>query len=96
MYLNHNSMAGRRRDARYGLSAPLEGSFRVTRNVVIEHREGRELCVISDAPETIGQRWTFGADATSHDAVTVRLEECRSITVDGQPKYRLRFAVVSG
>ncbi len=80
-----------RRDQRYLLSSPWEGTLRIPGNVVIERHdeEQNELSVISSAParreemltlDVSGQRWN------------VRVVDSKPMLVDGI-RHRLRLAV---
>lgn len=88
-------MSGRRRDTRYGLSAPCEGSFLFVQDVVVERLAGNEVYALGDGPEAIGMEMTLDVP-TSGDATDtkVRLAECTPVVVDGVMRYRLRFAVI--
>ena len=81
-----------RRDQRYLLSSPWDGTLRVPGNVVIERHdeEQNELSVISSAParreemltlDVSGQRWN------------VRVVDSKPMLVDGVVRHRLRLAV---
>jgi hypothetical protein len=81
-----------RRDQRYLLSSPWEGTLRIRGDVVIErhHEEQNELSVISAVParreemltlDVSGQRWH------------VRVVDSRPMLVDGVVRHRLRLSV---
>ena len=81
-----------RRDQRYLLSTPWEGTLRIPGDVVIErHDEAQnELSVISGVParreemltlDISGQRWN------------VRVVDSKPMLVDGVVRHRLRLAV---
>ena len=81
-----------RRDQRYLLSSPWEGTLRIPGDVVIERHdeEQNELSVISSAParreemltlDVSGQRWN------------VRVVDSKPMLVDGVVRHRLRLAV---
>jgi hypothetical protein len=88
-------MSGRRRDTRYGLAVPCEGSFLFVQDVVVERLEGEAVYALGDGPEAIGIEMTLDVSGGADGADTrVRLEECTPVVVDGVMRYRLRFAII--
>jgi hypothetical protein len=84
-----------RRDQRYVLSSPWEGTLRVPGEVVIERHDEtqNELWVLSGAPAHREELLTldFSQPGTSFN---VRVIECWPVLVDGLVRHRLRLAVV--
>jgi hypothetical protein len=84
-----------RRDTRYLLSRPWEGTLRVPGDVVIERHD-----------EEQGELWVVSALSVRRDELlsldlpgparryTVRVVESRPVLVDGSVRHRLRLAVV--
>ena len=88
-------MPARRRDPRYQLSKPFEGTFLFFQEVDIERRDDREVSVLSDAPILSGQNIRLdvpGSGAPS--AVHVQVAESTPIVVDGRMRYRLRLGIL--
>jgi hypothetical protein len=84
-----------RRDQRYVLSSPWEGTLRVPGEVVIErHDENqKELWVLSGTPAHREERLTLDLSQLG-ESLNVRVVESRPVLVDGLVRHRLRLAVV--
>jgi hypothetical protein len=84
-----------RRDQRYLLSSPWEGTFRVPGEVVIERHDeaNKELWVLSGVPAHREERLTLDLAPPSASLI-VRVIESRPVLVDGLVRHRLRLAVV--
>ena len=87
-----------RRDTRYLLARPWEGTLRVPGDVIVERRddEQQELWVLSSTPAHREERLRldFPATATGVASLTVRVIESRPVLADGVVRHRLRLAVV--
>jgi hypothetical protein len=88
-------MRRRRRDPRYLLASPWEGTLRIPGEVVIERRDDErdELWVISSAPAHCEELLTL--DVSGPEILTVRVVESRPVLVDGGIRHRLRLSIVS-
>jgi hypothetical protein len=85
-----------RRDTRYLLSRPWEGSLRIPGDVVVErHDEGQnELWVVSSAPVHREERLRL--DLSGQDrSLAVRVVESSPVLIDGVVRHRLRLAIVA-
>jgi hypothetical protein len=85
-----------RRDQRYLLSSPWEGTLRVPGEVVIERHDEdlKELWVLSGAPAHREERLTLDL-AQPGTSLSVRVVESQPVLVDGTVRHRLRLAVVT-
>jgi hypothetical protein len=84
-----------RRDQRYLLATPWEGTLRVPGEVVVERHDEvqKELWVLSGVPAHREERLTL--DLTDPgQSLSVRVVESRPVLVDGVVRHRLRLAVV--
>ena len=90
-------MPGRRRDQRFTLSVPWEGSLRVPADVVIEQYGEKEVSVMSTAPAHRDEMLTLD-ETGSEPPVTmnVRVTSSVPVLVDGVVRHRLRLAIVDG
>lgn len=90
-------MPGRRRDQRFTLSVPWEGSLRVPADVVIEQYGEKEVSVMSTAPAHRDEMLTLD-ETGSESPVTmnVRVTSSVPVLVDGVVRHRLRLAIVDG
>ena len=90
-------MPGRRRDQRFTLSVPWEGSLRVPADVVIEQYGEKEVSVMSTAPAHRDEMLTLD-ETGSEPTVTmnVRVTSSVPVLVDGVVRHRLRLAIVDG
>ena len=88
-------MRRRRRDPRYLLTSPWEGTLRIPGEVVIERRDDDhdELWVLSSAPAHCEELLTL--DVSGPETLTVRVVESRPVLVDGSMRHRLRLAILS-
>jgi hypothetical protein len=84
-----------RRDQRYLLSSPWEGTLRVPGEVVIErHNEAeKELWVLSGAPAHREEVLTLDL-STPGESLSVRVVDSRPVLIDGSVRHRLRLVVV--
>jgi hypothetical protein len=90
-------MTGRRRSIRYACAVPHEGELRVAYDVIVESRSEREVVAWSDAPQVRGQALTLELGLSEPaDGVSARVVECEPIVVEGNLRYRLRFAIEAG
>lgn len=84
-----------RRDTRYMLSRPWEGTLRIPGDVVIERHDEtqQELWVMSSLSVRRDELLTL--DLTMPDrSLTVRVIESRPVLIDGTVRHRLRLAIV--
>ena len=88
-------MRRRRRDPRYLLASPWEGTLRVPGDVVIErHDDARgQLWVLSAHPARREEVLTL--DVSGPGTLKVRVVESRPVLVDGGIRHRLRLAILS-
>jgi hypothetical protein len=84
-----------RRDQRYLLSSPWEGTLRVPGEVVIERRDEtqRELWVLSGVPAHREELLTLDL-SRPEESLSVRVVESRPVLIDGSVRHRLRLAIV--
>ena len=88
-------MRRRRRDPRYLLASPWEGTLRIPGEVVIERRDDErdELWVLSGVPAHREELLTL--DVAGPKTLTVRVVESRPVLIDGDVRHRLRLAIVA-
>ncbi len=88
-------LLGRRRDPRYRLSKPFEGSFLFFQEVDVERRDDREVSVLSDGPIRSGQNLRLDlVGAGPRSTVQVQVAESTAIIADGSVRYRLRLGIL--
>jgi len=82
-----------RRDARYVLSRPWEGTLRIPGDVVVErHDEAlNELWVVSTSPAHREEQLRLDL---SGQPLAVRVIESNPVLLDGVVRHRLRLAIV--
>lgn len=88
-------MRGTRRDPRFALSVPWEGSLRVPGDVIVEQYSGDEVCVVSASPTRVDEMLTL--DLTGQGPATtlnVRVVASTPVLLDGSIRHRLRLAIV--
>ena len=88
-------MRGTRRDPRFALSVPWEGSLRVPGDVTVESYNEDEIWVVSTTPARIDELLTL--DLTSSGPVvtlTVRVVDSTPVLTDGVVRHGLRLAIV--
>ncbi len=85
-----------RRDMRYVLSAPWEGTLRIPGDVVIERHDEdlKELWVVSSTPAHREEMLTLDLARPARSLI-VRVVESRPVLVEGLVRHRLRLAIVS-
>jgi len=88
-----------RRDPRYLVSRPWEGTLRIPGDVVVERHDEdqKELWVVSTAPAHREERLTLdlsGYLSTRGPSLTVRVVESRPVLMDGVVRHRLRLAII--
>jgi hypothetical protein len=88
-------MRGKRRDARFLLSNPLEGSLRVPGDVIVERYADDEVWVISATPVRMNEELTLDLTGAG-SALTIRVRVVDSVPVlyDGTVRHGLRLAVL--
>jgi hypothetical protein len=88
-------MRGRRRDQRFVLSVPWEGTLRLPVDVIIESVGSQELSVLSTIPAHRNEVFTLDAlDASPSDSKRVRVKESIPVLIDGTVRHRLRLAII--
>lgn len=88
-------MDGRRRDMRYRLSKPVQGTFVCFQAIDIEARDEREFRVVSDTPLRRGERMRLELIAKKgRSIVSVRVADSVPTIVDGNVRYRVRLGIV--
>ena len=89
-------MRGKRRDPRFALTVPLEGSLRVPDDVIVERRSESEVWVVTAHPARVDEVMTLDiAGPESPVTVQVRVVESVPVMVDGVVRHGLRLAIVS-
>jgi hypothetical protein len=88
-------MRGKRRDLRFVLSNPLQGSLRMPADVVVERYADDEVWVVSTSPARVDEELTLDLTG-SGPALTVRVRVVDSVPVlfDGMVRHGLRLAVL--
>jgi len=88
-------MRGRRRDPRFALSTPWEGSLRVPGDVIVESCSANELWVLSTVPTHRGELLTLDLEGSGPPVtITVRVTDSVPVLVDGMVRHRLRLTIV--
>jgi hypothetical protein len=88
-------MRRKRRDARFALAIPLEGSLRVAGDVVVEHCTSQEIWVVSSSPARQDEVMTLDLTESEPPLVmNVRVVESVPVLVDGVVRHGLRLAIV--
>jgi hypothetical protein len=84
-----------RRDTRYLLSRPWEGTMRIPGDVIVERHDEmlQELWVVSTLSVRRDEMLTLELTGPVR-SFTVRVVESRPVLVDGSIRHRLRLAVV--
>ena len=84
-----------RRDTRYLLSRPWEGTLRIPGDVVIErHDEAlNELWVVSTSPAHRDEQLRLDLSGPQ-GTISVRVIESSPLLVDGVVRHRLRLAII--
>ena len=88
-------MRGTRRDPRFELSVPWEGSLRVPGDVTVERYSGNEVWVVSKSPAHVDELLTL--DLTSSgppETINVRVVDSVPVLYDGVVRHGLRLAIV--
>ncbi len=88
-------MRGTRRDPRFTLSVPWEGSLRVPGDVIVERYTSDEVWVVSANPAHVDEVLTLDLTG-SGPAVTITVRVVDSVPVlhDGVVRHGLRLAIV--
>lgn len=88
-------MRGTRRDPRFTLSVPWEGSLRVPGDVIVERYSREEVWVVSANPAHVDEQLTLDL-AGSGPAMMINVRVVDSVPVlhDGVVRHGLRLAVV--
>jgi hypothetical protein len=88
-------MRGRRRDSRFALTVPWEGSLRLPGEVTIERRSKSEVWVLSTVPAHRGERLTLEVMGTGPpETLQLRVVDSTPVLVDGVVQHGLRLAIV--
>jgi hypothetical protein len=89
-------MRGSRRDPRFALSVPLEGSLRVPGNVVVERYSGDEVWVVSSSPARRDEILTLDlAGSGPARTMNVRVVDSVPVLIDGVVRHGLRLAIMA-
>jgi hypothetical protein len=88
-------MRGTRRDSRFALSLPLEGSLRIPGDVVVERYTDEEVWVVSASPARIDEELTLDLTGAG-PVVTIRVRVVDSVPMlaDGVVRHGLRLAIL--
>jgi hypothetical protein len=88
-------MRGKRRDPRFALTAPLEGSLRVPDDVIVERWNGSEVWVVSTGPARVDEVMTLDVAGSGPQlTLTVRVVESAPVLIDGVVRHGLRLAIL--
>jgi hypothetical protein len=88
-------MRGRRRDPRFALTVPWEGSLRLPGEVTIERRSDGEVWIVSAVPAHRGERLTLEVMGPGPPVVLqVRVVDSTPVLVDGVIRHGLRLAIL--
>jgi len=88
-------MTGRRRDSRYQLVVPYEGSLLLMQDVVIEQQTDDELMVLSHSPAATTDPLTVEIMSSERDhTMHVKATSSTPVIVGGDVRYRVRLEVV--
>ncbi len=88
-------MRGRRREQRFVLSVPWEGTLRLPVDVTIESVGTQEISVLSTVPAHRNEIFTLDAlDSSPSSSRRVRVKESVPVLMDGTVRHRLRLAVI--
>jgi hypothetical protein len=84
-----------RRDTRYLLSRPWDGTLRIPGDVVVERHDEvlNELWVVSTSPAHRDEQLRLEL-AGQHGPVSVRVIESSPVLFEGVVRHRLRLAIV--
>jgi hypothetical protein len=84
-----------RRDTRYLLSRPWEGSLRIPGDVVLERQDAEtdQIWVLSTTPAHRDERLRLRL-ADSSASISVRVIESCPVLADGIVRHRLRLAIL--
>jgi len=87
-------MRGRRRDPRFALTVPWEGSLRLPGDVTIERRSDSEVWVVSAVPAHRGERLSLEVMGPGPPVILeVRVVDSTPVLVDGVVRHGLRLAI---
>jgi hypothetical protein len=84
-----------RRDTRYLLSRPWEGTLRIPVEVIVERHdeEQKELWVLSTSPAHREEQLRLNLSGPSN-SLSVRVIESSPVLIEGIIRHRLRLAIV--
>ena len=82
-------MFGRRSHQRFSFSTPAEGTFRVVRDVLVEHIDGDRFTALSRRAGIVGETLMLELSETGGAPVSVRTIESRPAVGDGAVRHRL-------
>ena len=87
-------MLGRRRHARYQLTAPIEGTVQIREDIAVERWGDGEVVLLSPVPYRPHERLHLEFPGTSRRRVEARVVESKPTVVDdGVFRHRLRLAI---
>ena len=88
-------MRGTRRDPRFVLSVPWEGSLRVPGDVIVERYSGEEVWVVSTTPAHVDELLTLDLTGPGPPVtMNVRVVESAPVLYDGVVRHGLRLTIV--
>jgi hypothetical protein len=84
-----------RRDTRFLLSRPWEGTLRIPGDVIVERHdeEQNELWVLSTSPAHREEQLRLSLSGPSN-SISVRVIESSPVLLEGNVRHRLRLAIV--
>ena len=88
-------MRGTRRDPRFALSVPWEGSLRVPGDVIVERYTDEEVWVLSTSPARLNELLTLDLTGSGPSVtIDVRVIESVPVLYEGGVRHGLRLAIV--
>ena len=89
-------MRGKRRDPRFALTVPWEGSLRVPDDVIVERWSDSEIWVVSTNPARVDEVMTLDVTgAGSQTTMNVRVVESAPVLLNGVMRHALRLSILS-
>ena len=88
-------MRGTRRDLRFALSPPWEGSLRIPGDVVVERYSDEEVWVVSSSPAHVDELLTLDLTGSGLSmTIDVRVVDSVPVLYDGMVRHGLRLAIL--
>ena len=88
-------MRGKRRDPRFALTVPWEGSLRVPDDVIVERCNDSEVWVVSTSPARVDEVMTLDVTGSgSPVTMNVRVVESVPVLIEGVVRHGLRLVIL--